>query len=246
MPPGWRRELTSPLLRMLGLSLSLHVALVLLVQPAPGGGGPVTRVIQARLTPPATPVAPPDPLPISPPETPESPAMAEPPVLEPNPSPPPAPPAPDPIEMQPASTPVPTDDASSIGTMADASPPEAPSPASQNAEASGDGLPQIPVMLDTRWYTAREVDVHPKARSRIQFDYPQSAREQGVQGWVRVMLKVDEFGQVRDLEVVEGNPPGVFEESVRAAFSQALFEAARRDGVPVRALMQIRVTFELD
>ena len=45
--------------------------------------------------------------------------------------------------------------------------------------------------------------------------YPMGARRRGIEGWVKVLLVVDETGHVDDIEVVAAEPPGMFEESVR-------------------------------
>jgi protein TonB len=261
----WRHWLAAPMARMLALSLSLHLALIMLIQPAPGSDRPRTLVVlNARLmevprvetqveTPSLAPETPPTadepmtPAPVVPPET-TVPARTEspPPLLtlpkdNQSPQPPPqvpamaspaemAPPAPAPL---PSPVPLPTVD---------------PHAASRSAEGPEASLPQVPVMHDTRWYTALEVDVHPKELPGRgpKFDYPETAREKGVEGTVKVLLRVDEFGQIQSLEILSGDPPGMFEESVRKGFSQAAFSPAHRNGVPVRALMQIRVRFELD
>lgn len=254
----WLRWATDPLPRMLVLSLSLHLALIMLVRPAPGSAQPRSVVISARLmeTPtvrtrvenaqPIEPVAQ-----VSAPVVP--PVVTQPLQSEPQPA-SPAVPAPQETRL-----PMPAQPPSSEARVEAPSLPAAlhsPVPlaaqksdaASRSAEGNPSALPQVPVMLDTRWYTALEVDVHPQeleGQGPV-FDYPEAAREQGVEGTVRVKLKVDEFGRIQHLEIVSGDPPGVFEEVVRKGFSQAAFSPARRNGVPVRALMQIRVRFDLE
>jgi protein TonB len=114
------------------------------------------------------------------------------------------------------------------------------------AAGSATALPEIPVMLDTRWYTAREVDVLPRPTQPVQPQYPEEARLKGQQGSVVLQLRIDQFGVVHDIEVVESTPPGVFDQACLDAFGAARFLPAQRDGRPVRALVKIRVTFELD
>jgi protein TonB len=106
-------------------------------------------------------------------------------------------------------------------------------------------LPSVPVMIDTNWYEARQLDVQPRASQPINPAYPSDAQRRGQQGTVKLKLKVDEFGAVRDVEVEGGNPPGVFDDSALAAFKNAHFEPARKEGQPVRALIYIRVRYEL-
>lgn len=255
----WRRRASEPLWRMLALSLSLHLALIMAVQPAPGSARPGLVVISARLL--ETPRVRAREETVLPPVEPAArtaPAVVLPEVSKPS---QPEPPLPGPALTKPEETRPPMlaqRQQSEASIEASPAPPAVSGPAplpkadadapSRSAEGSDTALPRVPVMLDTRWYTALEVDEHPKEQPGRgpEFDYPEAARDKGVEGTVRVMLKVDEFGRIQHLEILSGDPPGVFEAAVRKGFSQAAFLPARRGGVPVRALMQIRVRFDLD
>jgi protein TonB len=118
--------------------------------------------------------------------------------------------------------------------------------ADATAAGPATGLPEVPVMVDTRWYTAREVDIHPRPTRPIQPQYAEAARSRGQHGSVVLQLKIDEFGVVREIEVLESSPPGVFDQSSVEAFRAADFHPAQRGGRAVRALVRIRVTYELD
>lgn len=61
-----------------------------------------------------------------------------------------------------------------------------------------------------------------------------------------LMLKIDDLGRVREAEVIEANPTGVFDESALQAFRAGRFEPAMKDGRPVRYQAYIRVEFKLD
>lgn len=212
-----------PLSRMLMLSIGLHLAVIMIVQPRPFPSVSEVVVLNARLLDKQVEAAP-RPVPvrqlepvaasrISPPESkPEPPAEAE-----------PAPAAP--AEARPVLQPV-------------AEAPARPQPAS--------GLPSLPVMIDSNWYEARQLDVQPRAIARIEPRYPPEARRRGIEGSVKLEMRIDEYGVVREVEVTEGDPPGVFDESALAAFRQGRFQPARKDGRPVRALITIRVRYELN
>ena len=88
--------------------------------------------------------------------------------------------------------------------------------------------------------------MRPHAVQTIQPDYPPQARRDGVEGSVRLMLKVDESGAVREVRLMEAEPAGVFDAAALAAFGAARFAPARRNGLPVRALIYVRVSFRLD
>lgn len=256
----WRRLATAPLARMLAVSVSLHLALIMLIQPAPGSAVPRTLVIQARLSEPPRPQAGPEALP----------PMAEEAVVSGPPAPPvrvPEPPRPVQAAALSVSAPVPAETRVPMapapaplqpGPAAESAPPPAPLPspvsmptdaphaASRSAEGEKTTLPQVPVPFDTRWYAAREVDALPKPKDGIHYVYPETARKAGVEGSVLVLLKVDEQGRVREVEVLESVPPGVFDELVLDTLRRVTFTPARLNGLPVRAQLKHRVRFELE
>ena len=202
--------------------MGLHAAVIALVQVVPpavvGLGGPV---IEARLVSPhaAAPVA----------ETPDD-ASDVTPLLAPSESaealPVPkmvSPPEP----VQPAVTAQPA--AAPSGPLA------APAPASPVAIASA---------VDLTYYSARDVDVHPRALRTITPDYPEDADPQRVSGTVRLQLKIEADGRVSDVEIVHADPPELFNESAIRAFRDARFAPAQRSGRPVRAQVLIEVVYD--
>ncbi|MFA5083001.1 MAG: TonB family protein [Hydrogenophilaceae bacterium] len=218
-----------PLTRMLMLSLGLHMAVIMIVQPRPFLPAAEVVVISARLLDKAVEPAP-EAAPVSQPEPPESPPVPASetipePVAEARPAPA------EPPEAKPAPQPVAEPAPSAI-----ARPQPTPSP----------GLPSLPVMIDSNWYEARQLDSQPRAVARIEPPYPPMAQRRGIEGTVKLKLRIDEFGVVREVEVEEGDPPGLFDESALSAFRQGRFLPARKDGRPVRALIYIRVRYELN
>ncbi len=218
--PGLLRQtLQTPFWRALLLSLALHLALLGLIQVAPVQELGTETVIEVRLQ--ALGPGPSSPAPPA--------ALTEPLVRPTAPSKPEAATAPVP---EPAQTAAPLAETSSSQPAAKAEPERPPM--------------AVPSMLDMRWYGAREVDSHPRALSPIEPVYPEAARRRGQTGWVKLRLKIDEFGVVQAAEVVEAAPVGVFETASVQAFGQARFEPARRQGRPVRYEGYFKVVFELD
>lgn len=258
----WARPLT----RMLLLSAALHLALIMAVQPRPFAVVDQSVVITVRLleevvqtmAAEALPEAPGTPTPAHRPPAeaatepvPEPPVQASsPPTPEPAPA-PPTPPEPVPMPMVAAAPPpvraVPPEVSTAQPAQVATTAPDARSGVLPRVAAPAAGLlPSVPVMIDPTWYEARQLDVSPKTLLPIKPAYPLAAIRQGIQGTVKLKLRVDEYGEVREAEVVEADPPGVFEKSALTAFRQARFEAARRDRQPVRALIYIRVHYELN
>ena len=217
IPPRVQRPLAA-----VWISLGLHAAVIALVQVAPpaavGLDGPV---IEARLVSPhaAAPAA----------ETPDdasdvTPLLAPSELAEALPVPkmvsPPEP-------VQPAVTAQPA--------AAPSEPLAAPAPASPVAIVSA---------VDLTYYSARDVDVHPRALRTITPDYPEDADRQRVSGTVRLQLKIEADGRVSDVEIVHADPPELFNESAIRAFRDARFAPAQRSGRPVRAQVLIEVVYD--
>lgn len=219
LPRRFRRPLAA-----LWISLAVHAALLLFIQIAPSGG-PVGSgtVLQARLEPVQAPV-----------ETPPAPESETP--------------------HQPSSTLVPTEIAGAAPTAQPLPPPQPalPPPVPAPAAVPPPAPPAEPARpafaldtgVDLTYYTARELDKQAVPRREPDFAYPPEADRLRVSGSVRVQLKVEADGRVSDLDIIEGTPPGVFDESVLEAFRNVRFVPAQKGGRPVRALMLIEVTFD--
>lgn len=105
-------------------------------------------------------------------------------------------------------------------------------------------LATITSSVDLTYYSARDVDVHPRALREIVPDYPLMADRQRLSGKVRLKVKLEADGRVSDIEVVSASPPDLFDESAVKAFRDARFAPAQRNGRPVRALVLIEVVYD--
>lgn len=230
--PGW--DGSPRFYQALAISALLHLMLVVLIQPA-RFTGPSEVVLEARLVP-VQATTPPAELAETPPAPSPTPASAE----AVSPSEPPSPASPTP-------TTVPPQDNRMVLPPSGEPRAEPVTKAAATRDASPDlPLPEVPLLVDTRWYTAREVERRPEPLGEILPVYPEEARRRGIEGSVVVALHIDEAGEVQEIEVLESNPPGVFDAAVIAAYGQARFQPAARGGRPVRYLGRYRVLFELE
>jgi len=237
------------LLAALWISLGVHLAVIALVQVAPPAAMPGEEsVIDARLVPrqeslPAEADPPPAPdmdiavqapkeVPLLAPSVKAEPLPVASPVPQPD-----APPTPPPDRPEPpAAVARPADPA-----PASPSPEPAATPAAVPAPSP---LATITSSVDLTYYSARDVDVHPRALREIVPDYPLMADRQRLSGKVRLKLKLEADGRVSDIEVVSASPPDLFEASALKAFSDVRFAPAQRNGHPVRALVLIEVVYD--
>lgn len=75
-------------------------------------------------------------------------------------------------------------------------------------------------------------------------EYPEAARDEGVEGRVRVELHLDDHGRVIEARVLAGLGHGL-DEAALAAARQARFEPATRCGHPVATTFTVGVRFAL-
>ncbi len=90
------------------------------------------------------------------------------------------------------------------------------------------------------------VDSLPEAQRRVQPTYPERARKKGISGSVQLSLLVGVDGAVRDARVLQGDPPGVFDQAALEAVRQWRFQPAMYEGRPVsiRVTQTLRFGFE--
>jgi protein TonB len=98
--------------------------------------------------------------------------------------------------------------------------------------------------VDLTFYSARDLDVQPRALREIIPDYPPGADRQQLSGKVRLQLKLEADGRVSDIGIVQADPPEVFDESAIRAFRDARFAPAQKNGRPVRAQVVIEVVYD--
>lgn len=82
--------------------------------------------------------------------------------------------------------------------------------------------------------------------SRIPPVYPLRARRKGLEGWVRVTFEIDTSGYVENLQILEAEPPGIFDKSVIKCVSRWRYKPGTVESVPVRTTMETTVRFEME
>jgi len=93
--------------------------------------------------------------------------------------------------------------------------------------------------------TLSEVDQPPHFTRKMDPLYPYGARRKGIQGSVTVKYTVTREGKVVQPAVLEGEPQGVFDESVLRSIRRWRFRPAIRDGKPVDVVIIATVEFAI-
>lgn len=96
------------------------------------------------------------------------------------------------------------------------------------------------------YYRGSEVDRRAEPLSLPDIEYPQQALASGMAGRVTLRLLIDRRGLLRNAEIVEAIPAGIFEEVALSAVHSLSFRPALRDGQPVGSIKLIEVPFYPD
>jgi len=89
------------------------------------------------------------------------------------------------------------------------------------------------------------VDVPPKPKSRSTFKYPKNAKKKGIKGYVVLSILIDKQGRVDQVQVLESNPAGVFDEAALHGIKTWRFEPAKYEGKKVKVWAKQKIRFDL-
>jgi TonB family protein len=76
-------------------------------------------------------------------------------------------------------------------------------------------------------------------------EYPERAREQGIQGVLKVEFIIDISGRVQSVTILESPHPSISAEA-RKTIAQWRFKPARNKGVPVRVRRRLPIEFKIE
>ncbi|MEL6761508.1 MAG: energy transducer TonB [Myxococcota bacterium] len=107
------------------------------------------------------------------------------------------------------------------------------------------GLGELPGGVGAGRGEGSDYDRPPQVLERRPPRYPSDARRRKIEGYVAVRFRVDEEGHVVDLEVIDSDPPGVFDAEALNTARRFRFAPALRNGEPVATTLQQRMIFKL-
>ena len=82
-------------------------------------------------------------------------------------------------------------------------------------------------------------------RNRVAPVYPRAAERRRISGWVDMAFTVTNEGSTTDIEILDSEPPEVFDQAVVQAASQWLFEPPVIEGIAVNRKVMTRIVFEI-
>jgi len=116
-----------------------------------------------------------------------------------------------------------------------------------------DAVGEIIPMIDTSAQLAEATSLTGGGADRAEVplvtvdpDYPERARQQGVEGWVDVEFTITPVGTVTDARVIGSRPPSIFDRAALQAVQRWKYNPMVRDGEPVsRKGVRFRFEFNL-
>ncbi len=100
----------------------------------------------------------------------------------------------------------------------------------------------IPHNVETPEFVA--YDTPPRPKSVVKPDYPQIAKQAGIEGTVVLQLLIDTDGRVLKTKVLKSITPDIDEAAMKAAYATIFYPAKQRDK-PVRVWVSLPVIFKL-
>lgn len=93
--------------------------------------------------------------------------------------------------------------------------------------------------------TEGAVDTPPIPES-LKVPYPERAKQRDIEGSVLVSVQVGDKGRVKNLQILESSPPGVFDEAVIEASESWTFVPGKYQGMAVSTWVNIPIPFKLN
>lgn len=94
--------------------------------------------------------------------------------------------------------------------------------------------------------TGSTVDVPPKALNREAIEYPRSAKDDGISGYITFNLLIDTRGNILEKKILESVPNGVFDLAASAAISSWKFSPAMYKNKAVKVWAKQKIRFDLE
>jgi protein TonB len=94
--------------------------------------------------------------------------------------------------------------------------------------------------------SASSVDVKPSLVARPNVNYPEFAKRKNLTGYVVVNLLINEEGRVETSQILESNPPSIFDASALNSVRDWRFSPALYKGVPVKVWVRQKIRFDFN
>lgn len=113
-------------------------------------------------------------------------------------------------------------------------------------DITGDASEMLGDMGEDAVMSEGTVDSKPRAISRSAMEYPASAMQKHIKGYVVVNLLIEKDGSVEMAQVLESNPAGVFDNAALSGVRGWRFSPAKYKGQPVKVWAKQKIRFDFN
>lgn len=152
---------------------------------------------------------------------------------------------PSPPKPQPTPTPITKSTAPSPIATPPVQPPAPPSAPINSAPAPTLPAPALPAPSKPAVQPPASGSSDIVAINRSKPNYPRRAVQAGIEGWVKLSFTVTADGQVKDIKILDANPPRLFDYEAMRAIQQWTFKPRKLDGKAVEGTAIQIVEFKL-
>ncbi|PIE43257.1 MAG: hypothetical protein CSA50_06135 [Gammaproteobacteria bacterium] len=108
------------------------------------------------------------------------------------------------------------------------------------------GFKMMPLRHISGFYSLDDLDVKPRLSYRAPPIYPYRAKRMNISGHVRIRFDVGRDGRVSNIQILESEPPEIFDDAVLAAVSKWQFHPGELMGDTVATRMTNKIVFNLE
>ncbi len=106
--------------------------------------------------------------------------------------------------------------------------------------------PAFKAELSSFAFKIQEVDTPPSPLFKIKPHYPLKAKHQKTEGALLMQFTVNPKGETQDIQIMEADPPGLFNASASEAIRQWKFNPGYKDGKPVSVRVSLPLKYHLE
>jgi protein TonB len=122
-----------------------------------------------------------------------------------------------------------------------------PSEHELTGEQIGEGLRRPLTGGEREFTTLTGSDHGPVPQVRIPPDYPAGPKERGIEGWITFRFTVATDGSVKEIAILDSQPPRVWDSATIRAVSSWKYQPAMKDGRPVEQVgVTVTYRYELE
>ena len=100
------------------------------------------------------------------------------------------------------------------------------------------------IQTEDHYFLSSEVDTRAQPIRMPVLVYPEGAQQMRIRGHIRMRVYINESGKIDAVDIIESDPPGIFEKAALRAMLATKYIPARRNGRAVKNQKLIEIKFD--